>query len=179
MGVVFMVLKWIDRLSEYVAKIFRWFGVALTLVTLYEVFCRYVLVRPTIWAFDVTMILNAAFFLFGGALLTKQDAHIKVDVLYDKFPKKAKKTVDFLYYAVLYIPLCVVMVWFGTKSTYQSFLIREISNTSQWGQPIWYWKAIIPLAFFFMLLQGLAQLIRIFHTPNETADAAQVENGGV
>ena len=116
-----MVLKWIDRLSEYVAKIFRWFGVALTLVTLYEVFCRYVLVRPTIWAFDVTMILNAAFF-FRRALLTKQDAHIKVDVLYDKFP--SQENGDFLYYAVLYIPLCVVMVW-SHKVYLPVFLIRD------------------------------------------------------
>ena len=52
------------------------------------------------------------------------------------------------------------MTWWGYKSALWSWQAQEISNTSQWGEQIFLWKFLIPMGFFLMLLQGIAELIR-------------------
>ena len=43
------VLKKIDTLSEWCGKIFSWFIVAVILLSVFEVFTRRILGKPTIW----------------------------------------------------------------------------------------------------------------------------------
>jgi TRAP-type mannitol/chloroaromatic compound transport system permease small subunit len=52
------------------------------------------------------------------------------------------------------------MIWYGTKLAINMTIAREISNTSQWLEPIWPWRWVIPVGFLFFLLQGIAEFIR-------------------
>jgi TRAP-type mannitol/chloroaromatic compound transport system permease small subunit len=49
------LLHFIDSLSAWVGKAFAWCIVILTFSTCYEVFVRYALNAPTIWAFDMSV----------------------------------------------------------------------------------------------------------------------------
>lgn len=151
----------IDTVSEWGGKILRWLAYILTITVLIEVFMRYLFNNPTDWAFDTVMMMNAALFLGGAAYVTLHKRHIKVDVLYNSYPRTLQIAVDLIFYIVFFFPLVVVMVWFGIKAAHMSWLFGEISNTSTWGQKIWYWKAIIPAAFLLLLFQGIAEFIRI------------------
>ncbi|MCK4788526.1 MAG: hypothetical protein KAV87_32595, partial [Desulfobacteraceae bacterium] len=53
-----------------------------------------------------------------------------------------------------------VMIWYGSKIAYMSTLALEISNTSQWSEPIYPWRWLIPVGFFLLFLQGIAEFIR-------------------
>lgn len=151
---------YIDSISEWSGKILRWLAYVLTATVLFEIMMRYIFNNPTDWAFDTVMMMNAGLFLGGAAYVTLTNRHIKVDVIFDRLPRRVQIAIDLIYYTVFFFPLVLTMIWFGSKFAYMSWTWGEISNTSTWGEKIWFWKAIIPASFFLLLLQGIVEFIR-------------------
>jgi len=56
------------------------------LILIQEVFLRYVLNAPTIWAHETTIFLCAVAFIYGGLYAVARNAHIRVVILYDILP---------------------------------------------------------------------------------------------
>lgn len=156
-----MFLSYIDAIGKWSGMLVRWLGLLLSLVVVFEVIARYMFNRPTIWAFDTAMMLSSTMFLLGSAYVLKENAHIRVDVIYNLLPAKVRRIIDIAFYLFCFFPFTIVMVWFGTKATMVSWASREISNTSQWGEPIYWWRAMLPLAFFLLLLQGTTEFVRL------------------
>ncbi|MCB1882848.1 MAG: TRAP transporter small permease [Geminicoccaceae bacterium] len=63
-------------------------------ILLMEVFLRYFLNSPTIWAHETTVFLCAAAFVFGGLYCTCRNSHIRVVLVYDHLPPKARRVAD-------------------------------------------------------------------------------------
>ena len=155
------LLEHIDSISIWSGKMFRWMALILSLVVLYEVLVRYVFNRPTIWAFDTAMMIYSLLFLFGGAYVLWEKRHIRVDVLFNRFSPRTQAVIDIVFYVIFFFPYTVVMTWYGSKVAYMSTIAREISNTSQWGEPIYPWRWFLPVGFFLLFLQGIAEFVRI------------------
>lgn len=153
-------LQQIDNISMWTGKIFRWVALILSLVVIYEVSARYLFNRPTIWAFDTAMILYSMLFIFGGAYVLWEKKHIRVDVIFNLFSLRTQAIIDIVFYLAFFFPYTVVMIWYGGKIAYMSTVAREISNTSQWGEPIYPWRWLIPIGFFLLFLQGIPEFIR-------------------
>lgn len=152
---------YIDRFSIWSGNIIRWLAVVLTVVVLYEVIARYLFIAPTIWAFDTAMMIYSTMFLFGAAWVLQIKAHIKVDVIFNMLPRRTQVILDLIYYIVFFFPYLFVMIVFGTKIAISMTIAREISNTSQWLEPIWPWRWVIPVGFLLLLLQAVAEFIRL------------------
>jgi TRAP-type mannitol/chloroaromatic compound transport system permease small subunit len=151
---------YIDRISLWSGDIVRWLAVILTVVVLFEVSARYIFNSPTRWAFDTAMMLYSAMFLGGAAYALLIKSHIRVDVIFNMLSRRTQLILDLIYYIVFFFPYAFVMIWYGSKIAYLSTLAEEISNTSQWLEPIWPWRWLIPVGFFFFLLQGISDFIR-------------------
>ena len=59
-----------------------------------EVFLRYALNRPTIWAHETVIFLNAIAFLFGGLFVASRNAHIRVVLIYDWIAAPTRRIFD-------------------------------------------------------------------------------------
>jgi TRAP-type mannitol/chloroaromatic compound transport system permease small subunit len=151
---------YIDRISLRSGEIIRWLAIVLTVVVLYEVFARYLFNAPTIWAYDAAMMIYSVLFLGGAAYVLVVKTHIRVDVIFNMLPHRTQMILDLIYYIVFWLPYSLVMIWYGSKMAYLSTLAEEISNTSQWLEPIWPWRWVIPAGFLLLLLQGIAEVIR-------------------
>jgi TRAP-type mannitol/chloroaromatic compound transport system permease small subunit len=75
------VVHGIEGLSIWVGRAFGWCILILTLSVSYEVFMRYVLNSPTVWAFDMMIQMYGALFLMAGPYALAQDTHVRGDVL--------------------------------------------------------------------------------------------------
>lgn len=150
----------IDRISLWSGNVVRWTAVVLTVVVLYEVFARYIFNNPTIWAYDTAMMIYSVMFLGGAAYVMLEKTHIRVDVLFNMLPRRTQMILDLVFYFGFWLPYIFVMIWWGSKIAYQSTLADEISNTSQWLEPIWPWRWLIPAGFVLLLLQCIAEIMR-------------------
>ena len=153
-------LLFIDRLSAAVGKAFGWCIIVLTFGTCYEVFMRYVLHAPTSWAFDMAYCMYGALFIMAGAYTLSRNGHVRGDVIYRLFSVRTQAAIDLLLYILFFFPGFLALLIYGIPYARTSFMIREVSIYSPAGLPIWPLKVLIPLAALFMLIQGLAEVIR-------------------
>jgi TRAP-type mannitol/chloroaromatic compound transport system permease small subunit len=94
----------VEGLNVWVGRAFGWCILILTLSVSYEVFVRYVLNSPTVWAFDMMVQMYGALFLMAGPYSLAQDAHVRGDVLYRLFPVRWQARVDFTLYLLFFFP---------------------------------------------------------------------------
>lgn len=77
---------WLGRAIDKVGLVFA-IGIFLAmLILIQEVFLRYVLNAPTIWAHETTIFLCAVAFIYGGLYCVARNTHIRVVLLYDLLP---------------------------------------------------------------------------------------------
>jgi len=154
------LLLTIDRISTWVGQCFAWLIVALTALISWEVFSRYVMSNPHAWSFDVMIMMYGTMFMMAGAYTLSKNGHVRGDVLYGFFPPRLQAGLDLLLYIVFFVPGVVALVWAGWGYAGESWVIREHSNITADGPPIYPFKMIIPLAGIFLLLQGMAEIAR-------------------
>ena len=150
----------IEGLSQWVGRAFGWCIMILTLSVCYEVFVRYVLNSPTVWAFDMMVQMYGALFLMAGAYALAQDAHVRGDVLYRLFSVRWQARVDFTLYILFFFPGMIALFWYGWEIASDSWRVKEVSWNSPARIQIYFFKTLIPLAGFLLMLQGLAEMMR-------------------
>jgi len=149
----------IERLSTFVGKVFAWLIVVLTLHICWEVGARYLLNRPSSWAFDMQTMYYGILFMMAGAYTLAKRGHVRGDILYGFLPPRAQATIDLVLYVAFFIPGVVALVWAGWYYAGESIAIGEHSSLMADGPPIYPFKAFIPIAGFFLLLQGAAEIV--------------------
>ncbi len=154
------LLLTIDRISTWVGQSFAWLIVALTALISWEVFSRYVMSSPHAWSFDVMIMMYGTMFMMAGAYTLSKNGHVRGDVLYGFFPPRLQASLDLLLYILFFMPGVIALVWAGWRYAGESWVIREHSNITADGPPIYPFKMIIPLAGIFLLLQGMAEIAR-------------------
>lgn len=150
----------IEGLSLWVGRAFGWCILILTLSVSYEVFVRYVLNSPTVWAFDMMIQMYGALFLMCGAYALAQDTHVRADVLYRLFPVKVQASLDFVLYFLFFFPGVLALAWYGWEIASDSWRYKEVSFNSPASIQIYFFKTLIPLAGFLLAFQGVAELVR-------------------
>lgn len=146
----------IDRLSERTGYWTSWLTFILVLIICYDVFTRYVLNISSVGLQEMEWHIFALIFLMGGAYTLKIDDHVRVDVLYTKFSEKNKALVNFFGSILFLIPFCALLIFTSYGFVKTSFIMGETSPDAG-GLPARYiLKALIPISFFFILLQGIS-----------------------
>ena len=150
----------IDRISTVIGQTFSWFIVALTLMSSWEVFSRYVLDAPHPWAFDVMIMMYGTVFMMAGAYTLSKNGHVRGDVLYGFFPPRLQAGLDLTLYILFFVPGVFALAWAGYHFAGESWAINEHSNVTADGPPVYPFKTILPLAGGFLLMQGVVEIIR-------------------
>jgi len=153
-------LLFIDSLSTWVGKAFAWLILVLTFGVSYEVFVRYVLNAPTTWAFDVSYITYGALFLMAGPYALSRNGHVRGDVLYRFWRPRVQATMDLTLYFIFFLPAVLAFMYSGWGYAAMSVRFKEVSIFSPAGVPVFPLKALIPITGVFLLLQGIAEIIR-------------------
>lgn len=150
----------IDRISTWAGKAFAWLIVVLMVAVCMEVFKRYLLNAPTAWMFDFNNMLYGSLFMMCGAYTLAQNGHVRGDFLYGSFRPRVQAGLDLALYLLFFLPGIVALVYAGWDYAEHSWRIREHSNVTADGPPVYHFKAIIPIAGALVLLQGLAEIVR-------------------
>src|SRR5690625_4772129 len=96
-------------------KAFAWLILLMTFAVSYEVFVRYVLGRPTVWAFEVNYIAYGALFMMAGAYALSRNAHVRADFLYRLWPVRLQGLLEFLLYFIFFFPGVFALVYAGWR----------------------------------------------------------------
>ena len=153
------ILIAIDKLSTFVGHFFAWAIVGLTGLISVEVFSRYVLNVPHAWVLDAQVMLYGVLFMMSGAYTLAAAGHVRGDVLYGFFPDRVQAAIDLALYFVFFLPGIFALTYAGWTFANDALAIREQTFSPE-PLPLYPFKFIIPVAGFFLLMQGLVEIAR-------------------
>jgi TRAP-type mannitol/chloroaromatic compound transport system permease small subunit len=151
----------IDAFIDLFGRITAWSSFALAIVMAGNVLLRYVFHTGSVWSQELEWHLMAPICLFGMSYALRHGEHVRVDVLFAAFSPRAKNFVE-LVSSLLLIAISLIVIWLSIPYVMQSWWIGE-GSANPGGIPARYLlKALIPLGFALMVVQGVGQAIRYF-----------------
>src|ERR1700755_1135311 len=154
------ILHTIDGISTWVGKAAAWLIIILMTVVCVEVFKRYIMNAPDAWIFDIDNMMYGTLFMLCGAYTLAQNAHVRGDFLYSSMRPRVQASLDLVLYIVFFIPGIAALIYSGYVFAGESWHIGEHSTVTANGPPVYQFKAIIPIAGAFVMLQGVAEIVR-------------------
>ena len=176
------IIHTIESLNIWIGRAFGWCILILTMSVAYEVFVRYVLNAPTVWAFDMMIQMYGALFLMAGAYALAQDTHVRADVLYRLIPVKWQARIDFILYFIFFFPGMLALVYYGAEIASDSWRYKEVSWNSPARIQIYFFKTLIPIAGTMLIVQGISECMRCIKAmqtgtwPERMEDARESED---
>jgi TRAP-type mannitol/chloroaromatic compound transport system permease small subunit len=153
-------IKTIDKISEWTGAFSAWLVIPLMVVVIHEVVMRHFMNAPTRWGYDVCWMLFAAQFLIGGAFTMLRKGHIRIDIVYGVLSERSRLIYDVINTIVVILPPMVLFTWAGVAFAADAWLGGEKLSTTNWFFPAGPSKSLIPIGFFLLSLQCLAEIVR-------------------
>ncbi len=155
-------MNFIDAITKYLSYVTAFIMAALVVLVVYDATLRYLFsegstaLQELQWHFfDVVILLSIAYTL-------KHNAHVRVDIFYDKFSRKKQLLVNIFAYIVFILPFAFLIIYISLGFVEMSFAQNEASSDPG-GLPYrWIIKSLIPLSFTLVALQTLKELATDF-----------------
>ena len=154
-----LLVKNIERVTGSVGILASFALVPLVLATCYEVFVRYAMNAPTIWAYEVGYILTGSHFLLGMAYTLQTGAHIRIDIFSGKFSPRTRAVIDLVGYTVT-LPLMLWLTYALFQHLATGYLRNEHSGQSAMNLPVWPFRVVFLTSFSLLALQIAAEVIK-------------------
>ncbi|MGJ7459083.1 TRAP transporter small permease subunit [Halomonas sp. RA08-2] len=154
-----VLIKSIESLTRFAG----WIGALLIFpligALVVEVFSRYVIGRPTMWAFEISYMVMGAIFMLGVSNALRIGQHVSVDLVSLKLGPRANALIRVIGYLV-FLPVLVWLVWELSKYALTAFQVQERSGRSAWNPVVWPIFTVWFVGFALLALQVLAELIK-------------------
>jgi TRAP-type mannitol/chloroaromatic compound transport system permease small subunit len=162
MQVLERVVCLIDGLTDRIGRLVGWLTTLMVLVVFYDTVMRYAFNKGNVALQELEWHLFAIVFLIGAAYTLKEGGHVRVDLIFVNLSKKTKAWIDFLGIFIFLIPFCLIVIISTKGFILNSWAVKEISPDPG-GLPARYLlKAMIPLGFFLLIVQGLSEAAKKF-----------------
>lgn len=143
----------VDTITEKIGKPASLLVFIMMLITTTEVVGRYVFNHPTIWAWPLNRQIFGLFILAAGAYTMSKGEHIRIEILYDHFPRKIKFIARMITLAC-FIIFMGVLLWQTSWMGWNSLMMGE-KLAGAFRMPLYPFKLLIPIGVFLFLIQGI------------------------
>ena len=152
-------MKIVRFINSLVAKINAFVLLVLVLLVVYDAMARYLFssgstaLQELEWHFfDVVILLSIAYTL-------RHNAHVRVDIVYEKFSPKVQSFINIIAIVFFIVPFSMLIVYIGFDFVQMSFVQHE-GSSDPGGLPYrWIVKSLMPLAFVLLLLEAFSSIV--------------------
>ncbi len=157
------LMQIIGSINEKTASGARWLMVVLMFVVVFDVLMRYFLNAPTVWAYELAMILGSTGYMLSWGECERVGMHLRVDVFYTSCSPKWKAIIDTMGTVIAWYPVYIVYMITGTKWALRAWRIREVMVESYWYPPAGPTRTLIVIGLTMMCAQVTVSLIKNIH----------------
>jgi TRAP-type mannitol/chloroaromatic compound transport system permease small subunit len=159
----YAVIRGIDRFSDLTGKLLSLSMLYLMATISWECFARYFLNAPTVWVLESSYMTNGSAFMLGCAYALHKGAHVRTDMLWEKYSERKKGTIDLVSYLFFFYPTLIVLMWISVDDAWYSFRIGELSELTPWRPIMWPFRSAIPLAALLLMIQGVSESLKCWY----------------
>ncbi len=165
--------KAIDRVSEFFGTISMYIVIITFIVGFMNVVLRYTgeLVGRKLTNnvfIELQWYLYSLIFFFGFSYILKNGINVRVDFWFAEQNKKLQAKIDLVGHFIALIPFCILALWATWTPVLRSWGLRPNGEWGTWelspdpnGLPRAPIKSMIVIAFTMLLLQGIAEIIKL------------------
>ena len=153
-----------DRLEAIVLRInyvaaYLW--ALLVLVIVFAVTLRYVFGRGSIMLEEIQWHIYGVGFILALSYALVVDRHVRIDVLAERLPVRARAWIELVGLLLFLIPFCLAVIVEAMPFVLRSWQLNEVS-AAPGGLPYrWVAKCFIIWGFSLLLLAAIARLLRV------------------
>lgn len=157
-GPIRAYVRAVDAANRVLGFYVMYLALAMMGLLLFASITRYVFNVPFVWIIELSQFLMAAYYILGGGYSLQIDAHVRMDVAYERWTVKTRAFVDSVtaFCLVFYL---AYMVYGGYASSAYSLKYGQ-TNYSAWAPPMAPIKIIMTVGIALMLLQAIAIFFR-------------------
>lgn len=104
----------------------------------------------------------AFIFLIGLSYTLKENAHIRVDVFYDRFPKRTQSWVNLIGTILLALPFTLIVLYFSWNFFFDSWSSGESKGDPGSLPRLWPFKLMLPVGFFLLATTCIGIILKEF-----------------
>jgi TRAP-type mannitol/chloroaromatic compound transport system permease small subunit len=156
--VVKAYVGYIDAANKAVGKFSMYLVFAMMGILLFESISRTIFDRPHIWVVEMAQFFMAAYYLLGGGYSMILDGHVRMDLLYGRWPARRQALSDVIT-GFLLIFYMVFLLTGGISASKYALKYGQV-NYTPWGPPLAPIKIIMTVGIFLMLLQVIATFFK-------------------
>src|SRR6266700_3260464 len=145
----------IDAFTRWTGKRLAWLILVAVVVSAANAIMRKTLDTSSNSWLELQWVLFSIVFLLCSPWTLLDNEHIRIDIVNNLLPKTVRNIIDLVGHAFFLAPLCIVMIITGGPFFMRSFEINEQSGNAG-GLPQWPAKALVIIAFMFLLFQGIS-----------------------
>ena len=151
-------VRYVDATKRILGSVVMYLALVMMALLLFASLTRYVFNVPFVWIIEMAQFLMAAYYILGGGYSMQLDAHVRMDVLYERWRPRTRAYMDSItaFFLVFYL---AVMVYGGWSSSAYSLKYNQ-TNYSAWAPPMAPIKIIMTVGIALMLLQAIAILFK-------------------
>ncbi|RKF13574.1 TRAP transporter small permease subunit [Roseovarius spongiae] len=131
----------------------------------YEVVARYGFGAPTLWAFDIAYMSTGVLFVLGAAQTLRQDAHVRIDFLSARLPRRVRGAIDGVAFLLVLCPIFAWMASIAGQRAWRAWMISEVEHVSPWAPLMWPFYSALSIGLGALALQLAAEGLRAFLAP--------------
>ncbi len=154
------IIHTIDRINDVIGRSISWLTVVMVIVTFLIVVLRYVFSIGWIAMQESVIYLHSLVFMLGAAYTLKRNAHVRVDIFYEKMSPRSRAWVDLLGAVLLLLPFCIFIIYISWNYVSLSWSLLEGSRDAGGLPAVFLLKTTIPVMAVLLILQGIAQGLR-------------------
>ncbi len=152
--------KFFDKAMDVLGNILIIVLLLMIFNVFYDVVMRYAFHDSSVAMEEMEWHLFAIVILFGTSYSLKENAHVRVDFLYDKFSTKTKALINIIGTLIFLIPFTLLIIYGSYEFVMDSYVVNEISSDPGGLKYRWVIKAMIPLSFIVLLLESFGYIIK-------------------
>jgi TRAP-type mannitol/chloroaromatic compound transport system permease small subunit len=152
-------MRFIDNITKYVAYVTAFILALLVILVVFDATNRYLFsegstaLQELEWHFfDVVILLSIAYTL-------RNNAHVRVDIFYEKFSPKTKALINIISFLFFVLPLSFLIIYIGIGFVELSYVQHEASSDPGGLKYRWIVKALMPFSFILLALQAFKELV--------------------
>ncbi|NQW11450.1 MAG: TRAP transporter small permease, partial [Alphaproteobacteria bacterium] len=132
----------------------------LTLTSIFDIATRRFLQLGSTPLQELTWHFFFACVMFGIGYAHLKDRHVRVDILRERLPDRTKRLIERVLLIALLIPLSLVLLWFGARMTWLSYVQDEGSRAALGLSSRWIVKSALPIGAILLFLAACYRLAR-------------------
>ncbi len=149
-----------NKFMDYMGNVLVVVLLLMILNVFYDVLMRYLFHDSSIAMQEMEWHLFALIILFGTSYSLKENAHVRVDFLYDKFSEKTKAIINIVGTLVFLLPFTTLIIYGSYAFVMDSYSVSETSGDPGGLKYLWLIKAAIPVSFIILFLEGINYIIK-------------------